>query len=70
LYSLTPTGKEDEAGIKKAADKCMLYHSTCSKTSICGQCRWWLTTSKSSKGSPHHLNDTIGFNVLSKDHIA
>ena len=24
LYALTPTGKEDEAGIKKAADKCML----------------------------------------------
>ena len=28
LYSLTPTGKEDEAGIKKAAEKCMLNHST------------------------------------------
>ena len=26
LYSLTPTGKEDEAGIKMATDKCMLTH--------------------------------------------
>ena len=36
------------------------------QTSICGQCRQWMTTSKSSETSTHYLNGANRFDVLSK----